>query len=139
MKTFPLNLLPSFLTSKEKYMTWAKGILTLMALATVLSSCSSLANVGIPAGEEFMLGEYQDSGFKVELRNLSNETVKVKAVDKNTGEQTQGFGLSPKGKATVYISKNEKVLLQNRSDVEVVVRAKMNKTVEGMSYRKLDE
>lgn len=97
----------------------------------------SSANVTIPAQQEFVLGEYQNTSYKAKLNNTSNKMMEVSVVDKETGKQTQGFGLDGKGRVSVYIRKNEKVLLKNPNDKEILVRVKMSKTVEGMRYQEL--
>lgn len=61
-------------------------------------------------------------------------TVIVKVVDKNSGEVTQSFGLAPKGKTKVYISKDEIVYLKNENGTEVKVDVILSKGVEGMRY-----
>ena len=111
-----------------------------ISLAIGLSSCgTNYATVGIPAQQEFVLGEQNDRNYRVELKNLSEETVKVKAIDKESGEQTQGFGLAAKGKTTLYVDKTEKVILGNPTDEEVKVKAKLSKGVEGMRYQPLKD
>ncbi len=115
-----------------------------MAFACILifglSSCSTnFATIGIPPQEEFVLGEREDDNFKVQLKNLSNETIQVKAVNKKSGERTQGFGLAAKGETSLYISSEEKVILANTNDKEVSVKAKLNKNVEGMRYQPVSE
>ena len=98
---------------------------------------SNNANVTIPAGQEFVLGEYQESSYKAKLNNASNKSMQVSVVDKETNEQTQGFGLDGKGEATVYVSANEIVLLKNPNDKKILVKVKLSKTVEGMRYREI--
>lgn len=108
----------------------------LLVLAVGFSNCSSsFATITIPAKQEFVLGELEKNRFRAELKNLSDETVQVKAVLTETGEQTQGFGLAANGKATVNISRREQVLLINEHDKAVRVKAKLNKGVAGMRYR----
>lgn len=111
--------------------------LPLLLIAVLSTACSTNnAVVGIPAQQEFVLGERADYNFRVQLKNLSDETVQIKAVSTETGKQTQGFDLAAKGEAKVFIGKNEKVLLINQNDTEVKVKAKLNKGVEGMRYQK---
>lgn len=81
--------------------------------------------MSIPAQNEFVLGEISEKNFIVKLTNLTDTDIQVQAIDTRTGESTQGFGLAPKGKATVNNATNE----------EVRVRAVMNKGVQGMRYQ----
>jgi hypothetical protein len=118
--------------------------LTVISLFTVLSSLTNnnmglpgAANVTIPANQEFVLGEYQKSGYRARLINKSNLGFEVLVVDKKTNERTQGFGLDAKGSATVHIRKNEKVLLKNTNDEDILVKVKLMTEVQGMRYQEL--
>lgn len=108
-------------------------------LAITLSSCASHSTIGIPAGEEFVLGEGEKSSFRAELKNLSSTTLNVRTIDKITGEQTQGFGLAGKGQTQLRAGRRETVLLSNPTTRAVKVRAKLSKSVEGMRYQQMPE
>ena len=58
----------------------------------------------------------------------------VKAVDKESGQVSQSFGLAPKGKSKVYISKEETVYFENENGIDVKVDVILSKGVEGMRY-----
>ncbi len=106
--------------------------------ATQLTSCAkAVAGVGIPAQQEFILGEYSNRSYKAVLKNQGTTDVTVSVRDKSTGEQTQGFGLA--GSATVHISANEEVHLINNSDREAQVKVKLNANVQGMGYKALQK
>jgi len=112
----------------------ATGLVLVLGLS--LSSCSSNQSVvSIPAQNEFVLGEISKKNFTVKLTNLTDKDIRVQAIDIRTGEPTQGFGLAPKGNATVNVSRHEKVLLKNATNEEVRVRAVLNKGVQGMRYQ----
>lgn len=113
------------------------GACFLLMSFTQSTPFGSNANVTIPAQQEFVLGEYQKSSFKAKLNNTSNKMMEVSVVDKETNEQTQGFGLDGKASATVNISENEKVVLKNPNDEDITVKVKMSKTVKGMSYQEI--
>ena len=55
--------------------------------------------------------------------------------EKQNGEYTQGFGLAPKGKVTVYVSSDEIIKFKNNNNLPVKVNA--YKEVYGMRYKKL--
>ena len=116
----------------------AATVLTLCLLAPLAGCSSNTANVSIPPGEQFVLGEYERGKFRVELTNRSDEAVRVEARNE-AGEVTQGFGLDARGSATVYVDSGERVILQNASASEVTVRAVLNQEVEGMRYEPVDE
>ena len=100
-----------------------------------LNSCSTFkSGLTIPSNQTFLLGEFNDKNYSAELVNKSNLTVIVKAVSKKSGEVTQIFGLAPKGRAKVYISKDETVYFENENGTEVKVDVKLSKGVEGMRY-----
>ena len=100
-----------------------------------LNSCSTFkSGLIIPSNQTFLLGEFNDKNYSAELVNKSNLTVIVKAVSKKSGEVTQIFGLAPKGRTKVYISKDETVYFENENGTEVKVDVKLSKGVEGMRY-----
>ncbi|MFT6981686.1 MAG: hypothetical protein ACJAUD_000450 [Crocinitomicaceae bacterium] len=118
--------------------------LTVISLFTVLSSLTNKneglpdnANFTIPAKQEFVLGEFQKSGYRARLINKSDLEFEVLVVDKKTNERTQGFGLEGKGSATMNFRKNEKVLLKNTNDQDIVVKVKLMSEVQGMRYQEL--
>ena len=112
----------------QKVLGVAAMLLTLMACSTFKSGLT------IPANQTFLLGEYNDQNYSAELINQSNLTVTIKAVDKNSGEVTQSFGLAPKGKTKVYISKDETIYFENANGIDVLVDVILSKGVEGMRY-----
>ncbi len=106
-----------------------------MLLAIALSSCASYSTIGISPGEEFVLGEQENSSFRLELRNLSPKTINVKTVKKTNGEQTQGFGLGGRSKTKLRVHRQETAVISNPNPKAVKVRAKLTKFVEGMRYQ----
>jgi hypothetical protein len=108
-------------------------------LTIVFSSCASYSTINIPAGEEFVLGEQENSSFRAELKNLSSTTINIGAVDRRTGKQTQGFGLAGKGQTKLRAGRQETVLLSNPTMSAVKVRARLSKSVEGMRYQQMQE
>ena len=124
----------------QKQITLLTPLAFFFLMSALLSGCSTnYATVGIPAQQEFVLGEQCPGKFKVELKNMSNETVDVKAINKENGAFSQGFGLAAKGKTTVYVDKGDKVILGNASGKEIKVKAKLNRPVEGMRYQAIDK
>jgi hypothetical protein len=102
----------------------------------VFSGCDqNTANVTIPAGEEFVLGEQAADDYSANLENTGIVEIKVAVRSKSTGQQTQGFGLNPGGKVDVNISKEETVFLINASAEDATVFATLSKPVEGMRYQ----
>jgi hypothetical protein len=118
-------------------LSYFQGFAILLTIA--LSSCSSYSTISIPAGEEFVLGERENSSFRAELKNLSSATINVRAINKITGEQTQGFGLAGKGQTKLRAGRRETVLLSNPTTKDVKVRARLSKSVEGMRYQQMPE
>ena len=108
-----------------------------LTILLILNSCSSFkSGLTIPANQTFLLGEFNDKNYSAELINNSNLKVIVRAVDKNSGDVTQSFGLKPKGKTKVYISKDETVYFENKNGTEVEIDVILSKGVEGMRYVK---
>ena len=101
------------------------------------SSCTTFkSGLSIPPNETFILGESNSKNYSAELVNTSNYEVKIRGEKKQNGEYTQGFGLAPKGKVTVYVSSDEIIKFINNNNLPVKVNVKMNKEVHGMRYIK---
>ena len=114
-------------------MTMKKIILLLL----FVTSCSTFkSGLTIPANETFILGESNSKNYSAELVNKSNYEVKIIDEKKQNGEYTQGFGLAPKGKVTVYVSSDEIIKFINNNNLPVKVNVKMSKEVYGMRYIK---
>ena len=112
-----------------------KKLLILLLFIPLALGCSSFkSGLTIPANQTFILGEYNDKNYSGQLKNKSNFTVVVKAIDKNSGAITQSFGLGAKGKTKIYIDKNETVYFENENKVDVKVDVILSKGVEGMRY-----
>ena len=112
-----------------------RKLLIVFTILLTLNSCLTFkSGLTIPANQTFLLGEFNDKNYTAELVNKSNLTVIVKAVDKESGEVTQSFGLAPKGKTKVYISKDEIVYFENENGIDVKVDVILSKGVQGMRY-----
>ena len=107
----------------------------LFLILLFITSCSTFrSGLTVPANQTFLLGEFNDKNYSAELTNNSDLTVTVKAIDKNTGEVTQSFGLAPKGKTKIYISKDETVYFNNENVIDVKIDVILSQFVEGMRY-----
>ena len=107
----------------------------LILLLLFVTSCSTFkSGLTIPANETFILGESNLKNYSAELVNTSDYEVKIRGEKKQNGEYTQGFGLAPKGKVTVYVSSDEIIKFINNNNLPVKVNVKMSKEVYGMRY-----
>lgn len=114
-----------------------QGFAILLTIA--LSSCASYSTINISPGEEFVLGEQENSSYRLDLRNLSSETINVKTIEKTNGEQMQGFGLGSRSKTKLRIGRQEAAVISNPSKKAIKVRAKLTKSVEGMRYQPIPD
>ena len=100
----------------------------LLISALLIVSCSSFkSGLTVPANQTFILGEYNDKNYSAQLKNKSDFTVIVKAIDKNSGAVIQSFGLGAKGKTKIYIGKNETVYFvnENKTDAKIPMLAEV--------------
>ena len=111
-------------------------ILLLLFISLTLGCTAVKSGLTIPANETFILGESNSKNYSAELANTSNYEVKIRGEKKQNGEYTQGFGLAPKGKVTVYVSSDEIIKFINNNNLPVKVNVKMSKEVYGMRYIK---
>ena len=109
----------------------------IILLLLFVTSCSTFkSGLTIPANETFILGESNSKNYSAELVNTSDYEVKIRGEKKQNGEYTQGFGLAPKSKVTVYVSSDEIIKFINNNNLPVKVNVKMSKEVYGMRYIK---
>jgi hypothetical protein len=114
-----------------------KKLLLVMLFIPIVLGCSSFkSGLTIPANQTFILGESNSKNYSAELVNTSDYEVKIRGEKKQNGEYTQGFGLAPKGKVTVYVSSDEIIKFINNNNLPVKVNVKMSKEVYGMRYIK---
>ena len=113
-----------------------KLILLSLFIPLVLGCSSFKSGLTISANETFILGESNSKNYSAELLNTSDYEVKIRGEKKQNGEYTQGFGLAPKGKVTVYVSSDEIIKFINNNNLPVKVNVKMSKEVYGMRYIK---
>ena len=111
-------------------------ILLLLFISLILGCTAFKSGLTIPANETFILGESNSKNYSAELLNTSDYEVKIRGEKKQNGEYTQGFGLAPKGKVTVYVSSDEIIKFINNNNLPVKVNVKLNKAVPGMRYIK---
>lgn len=112
--------------------------LFILAFALLSVGCSSFkSTVSIPPYQEFILGEDEQAGFRVELTNISKYEVKVETRNANN-EKTSGFGLDAKGKTKVYVDQMEKAVLKNPNSKPIKVQAKLTRGIQGMTYQVMD-
>ncbi|MBD3636005.1 MAG: hypothetical protein HUJ25_01585 [Crocinitomicaceae bacterium] len=130
-----------------------KFIGVLMCLSVLLTGCKTfkfldrgsnkLRKVAtehtIPAKQEFIIGEFQDTSYKVYVNNEAKTHIIILLVDRNTNKQTQSFRLEPTENATVFAAKFEKLIIQNHSSEEIKLKIGLNKEVEGMRYQEVKE
>jgi len=112
-----------------------KKLVLVFIFFSTLNSCSTFkSGLTIPANQTFLLGEFNDKNYSAELTNKSNLTIIVKMADKESGEVIQSFGLTPKGKTKVYVTKVETVYFENDNGSDVRIDVVLSKGVEGMLY-----
>ena len=88
----------------------------------------------IPSNQTFILGEFNNKNYSAELINQSELKVMVKVIEKESGVVIRSFGLAPKERTKIYISKTNTVYFENENKVDVKVDVILSKGVEGMRY-----
>ena len=111
-----------------------KLILLLLIIPLVLGCSSFKSGLTIPANQTFILGEFNNKNYSAELINQSELKVMVKITEKESGVVIRSFGLAPKERTKIYISKTNTVYFENENKVDVKVDVILSKGVEGMRY-----
>ncbi len=86
-----------------------------------LISCGSSAVLTIPANKKIDLDYPDYIRYSVELKNKSRKEIEVRVKSRTTGEFFSGFGLAPKGEATVTVNNQGILEIKNPSDKDVKV------------------
>ena len=111
-----------------------KLILLLLFIPLVLGCSSFKSGLTIPANQTFILGEFNNKNYSAELINQSELKVMVKVIEKESSVVIRSFGLAPKERTKIYISKTNTVYFENENKVDVKVDVILSKGVEGMRY-----
>lgn len=121
-----------------------KRIFLFLFTSLIFSSCALMSfgsfrsGVQIPAGEEFLLGEYTDEAFELELINTCYCDVPVETRN-SKGETTSGFGLAKRGTVKLRVEAGEHAVLKNPYATTIAVNAVMQEQIYGMRYQALSD
>lgn len=103
-------------------MLFMKNVLFLFLL-TFLVGCQSNQNlIVIPAGEAVQVDYPQYEAYEVALNNRSKSELDVKVISQEEGQELRGFGLAPRGEATVMVEKTAQLNLINTGPGDVKVK-----------------
>lgn len=79
-------------------------------------------NLSVPANQSVEV-DYPDlEDYDARIANRSRENLTVRVVSKETGEQVRGFGLGPRGRATVKVEASNQLILVNEGDAAAGLR-----------------
>lgn len=93
----------------------------LLGLGFGLSQGQDL-NLSVPANQSVEV-DYPDlEDYDARIANRSRENLTVRVVSKETGEQVRGFGLGPRGRATVKVEASNQLILVNEGDAAAGLR-----------------
>lgn len=85
----------------------------------------------LPANEEIVIGEFEESEYKVYVNNKAKSPLVVYVVDRSTNKHTQTFSLNAQENATILAAKFEKVIVQNPSEGMINIEIGLSKDVVG--------
>jgi len=83
----------------------------------------------IPAGQQLVVGEGSSTNYTATIKSSGGHEIMVSIRDKQTGVQTQGFGL--KGKDEVHIRRHENIYLTNKYGKDLKVKITTSKPISG--------
>lgn len=117
-------------------------VFILLFLSSIsLSACAQgSANVSIPKGQTFILGEYRQSGYKATLRNTGGQDVTAAVVNQVSGVAITTFALPSGERKSLTVANGQEVHLINAGNRKATI--KVNSPVkgrEGMRYIGADE
>ncbi|MEM9529064.1 MAG: hypothetical protein AAGA31_20810, partial [Bacteroidota bacterium] len=89
----------------------------------------------IPAGATYYFAEGQPAAFSAILHNQGSPGIKVRIRDRESGKQTQGFGLGDTGKSTVFLSEGEVLTLVNTGNKPAKIKLKLSQELSGQRVK----
>ena len=99
-----------------------KLILLLLFIPLALGCSSFKSGLTIPANQTFILGEFNNKNYSAELINQSELKVMVKVIEKESGVVIRSFGLAPKERTKIYISKTNTVYFENENNTILKIK-----------------
>ena len=83
--------------------------------------------VQLKGKQQLSLFFHQDAAYAVRLRNKAVSTVNIRVMHRLSGAFIWGFGLAPKGKATVTVEEQEELLLENTAKRQATIQYTLKK------------
>ncbi len=83
--------------------------------------------VQLEGKQQLSLFFHQDAAYAVRLRNKAVSTVNIRVMHRLSGAFIRGFGLAPKGKATVTVEEQEELLLENTAKRQATIQYTLKK------------
>lgn len=99
-----------------------KNVLFLFLLAFLVGCQSNQNLIVIPAGEAVQVAYPQYEAYEVVLNNRSKSELDVKVIGQEESQELRGFGLVPRGEATVMVEKTAQLNLINTGPGDVKVK-----------------
>ena len=97
-----------------------KNILYLYFLLFSLSSLGQ-TNLTIAPNQSLQLNYPTIEDLAIEIKNLSNQPLDIATIQTVSGEQLSGFGLAPKGRATIAVPSLALLQISNNSPVKAEI------------------
>ena len=97
-----------------------KNILYLYFLLFSLSSLCQ-TNLTIAPNQSLQLNYPTIEDLAIEIKNLSNQPLDIATIQTVSGEQLSGFGLAPKGRATIAVPSLALLQISNNSPVKAEI------------------
>lgn len=104
-----------------------KFVLSTLLSLGLLSSCITEKSIlNIPANQSIEI-DYPEYGlFRATVKNKSQQGVNISVLSKDSNQQVRGFGLGTKAMADVLVESNNKLVIQNQSNMPVSVKLEVS-------------
>lgn len=104
------------------------GLYCAMILAVAACAPTTSLTLTVPAQQPILVDYPGWERYDATLSNRSNRPVTVRVIDPTTGDQVRGFGLAPKGKATIAVDQALQLVVDNATDRAVTLRVTATET-----------
>ena len=107
----------------------------LLVLLLFISCSRSYSGLTIPAGNEFVLGEYMSTRYRATITNRGSVPVTLSLVDRQNGRAVQSVQIPPGARERLTVPPEREVRMLNSASQDAELWVELSRGVSGMRYQ----